>query len=61
MAGQMILLAETNYIIFVASPRLSSLRELKECKLFLSDIPLHDVTRELVLMNQQRIAEIEIR
>lgn len=27
---------------------------------FLSDIPLYDVTRELVLLNQQRIAEIDV-
>ena len=27
---------------------------------FLADIPIYDVTRELVLLNQQRIAEIDI-
>ena len=28
--------------------------------MYLSDIPLYDVTRELVLLNQQRVAEIEV-
>ena len=32
----------------------------QERGLYLSDIPVHDVTRELVLLNQQRIAEIDI-
>ena len=60
-AGQMIRLGDMNHIIFVGSPRLSSLTELQEKNLYLSDIPLYDVTRELVLLNQQRIAEIEVR
>lgn len=54
-------MTDVAHMIFVGSPRLTSLSELKERNLYLSDIPLHDVTRELVLMNQQRIAEIEIR
>jgi len=32
----------------------------QERGLYLSDIPVYDVTRELVLLNQQRIAEIDI-
>ena len=60
--GQMVSLgAGLDHLIFIGSPRLTSLSELQEKNLFLSDIPLYDVTRELVLLNQQRIAEIEIR
>jgi guanylate cyclase soluble subunit beta len=57
----MIHLEDINHMIFVGSPRLSSLNEMQECNLYLSDIPLYDVTRELVLLNQQRIAELEVR
>ena len=57
----MIYMEEEKQIIFIGSPRLSSLNELMECNVYLSDIPLYDVTRELVLLNQQRIAEIEVR
>ena len=57
----MIYLEEINHMIFIGSPRLSSLNELQESNLYLSDIPLYDVTRELVLLNQQRIAELEVR
>ena len=61
ISGQMVFMKEAKQIIFIGSPRLSSLNELMECNVYLSDIPLYDVTRELVLLNQQRIAEIEIR
>ena len=58
--GQMIWLADTKHMIFIGSPRLTSLNELIEMNVYLADIPLYDVTRELVLLNQQRIAEIDI-
>ena len=47
-------------MIFIGSPRLTSLDELMEMDVYLADIPLYDVTRELVLLNQQRIAEIDV-
>ncbi len=59
--GQMIWMTSISHMIFIGSPRLSSLNEMMERKMYLSDIPLYDVTRELVLLNQQRIAEIEVR
>lgn len=56
----MIWLEDIKHMIFISSPRISSLTELMEMNVFLSDIPLYDVTRELVLLNQQRIAEIDV-
>ena len=56
----MVLMEEVNLIIFIASPRLESLDEMERRNIYLCDIPLFDVTRELVLLNQQRIAEIEV-
>ncbi|KAH9496326.1 Guanylate cyclase soluble subunit beta-2 [Bulinus truncatus] len=56
----MIWLSDTLNMIFIGSPRLTSLNELMEMNVYLADIPLYDVTRELVLLNQQRIAEIDI-
>lgn len=60
VAGQMMWLSDIRHMIFICSPRLSSLSELMEMNVYLADIPLYDVTRELVLLNQQRIAEIDI-
>ncbi|KAI4581364.1 hypothetical protein MJG53_009807 [Ovis ammon polii x Ovis aries] len=42
------------------SPRLRSLQELEERRMHLSDIAPHDPTRDLILLNQQRLAEIEL-
>ena len=61
ITGQMIWLNDVSHMIFIGSPRLSSLNEMLERKMYISDIPGYDVTRELVLLNQQRIAEIEVR
>ncbi|ESO86153.1 hypothetical protein LOTGIDRAFT_129572, partial [Lottia gigantea] len=60
LKGQMIWLEDSQHMIFIGSPRITSLNELLEMNVYLSDIPLYDVTRELVLLNQQRIAEIDI-
>ena len=60
-SGQMVWLEDVDHILFIGSPRLSSLSDLEDRQLYLSDIPLYDVTRELVLLNQQRIAELEVR
>lgn len=57
----MIWLKDVNHIMFIGSPRLTNLNDLLERNLFLSDIPLYDVTRELVLLNQQRLAELDVR
>ncbi len=59
--GQMVHLPDINHVLFIGSPRLGSLNEMEEKHFFLSDIPLYDVTRELVLLNQQRIAELDVR
>ncbi|KAI0229136.1 Guanylate cyclase soluble subunit beta-2 [Lamellibrachia satsuma] len=60
LKGQMVWLEDNNYMVYIASLRVTSLTELQERGLYLSDIPVYDVTRELVLLNQQRIAEIDI-
>ena len=60
LKGQMIWIEEIRHMMYVSSPRLSSLSELMQLNIYLSDIPLYDVTRELILLNQQRIAEIDI-
>uniref|UniRef100_A0A1I8IZT5 guanylate cyclase n=1 Tax=Macrostomum lignano TaxID=282301 RepID=A0A1I8IZT5_9PLAT len=58
--GQMIFMEDTNLFLFVCSPRVMTLSEMMEKNIFMSDLPLYDVTRELLQVNQQRLAEIEI-
>lgn len=47
-------------MLYLCSPKLRSLEELEEQQMHLSDIAQHDRTRDLILFNQQRLAEIEL-
>uniref|UniRef100_A0A8C9DND3 guanylate cyclase n=1 Tax=Prolemur simus TaxID=1328070 RepID=A0A8C9DND3_PROSS len=60
LRGQMIWMESTRCMMYMCSPKLRSLQELEERKMHLSDIAPHDTTRDLILLNQQRLAEIEL-
>uniref|UniRef100_A0A8C6DW82 guanylate cyclase n=1 Tax=Moschus moschiferus TaxID=68415 RepID=A0A8C6DW82_MOSMO len=60
LQGQMIWMELLRCMLFLCSPRLCSLQELEERRMHLSDIAPHDPTRDLLLLNQQRLAEIEL-
>ncbi|XP_067947353.1 guanylate cyclase soluble subunit beta-2-like [Watersipora subatra] len=60
LKGQIIPEPLNKMLFFIGSPRIESLADLRQHNIYLSDIPIYDVTRELVLLNQQRIAEIEV-
>ena len=47
-------------MVYLCSPKLRSLQELEERGLHISDIAQHDTTRDLILLNQQRLAEMEL-
>lgn len=59
-AGQMIWMSSLGCMLYQASPLLRSLQELEERDMHISDIAPHDVTRDLILLNQQRLAEMEL-
>jgi hypothetical protein len=48
------------HILFLASPRISTIEELEHIGLYLSDIPIHDVTRDLLLLNRHFRVEMNI-
>lgn len=50
LKGQMIHLPESNSIMFLGSPRVDRLEELMGRGLHLSDIPIHDATRDVILV-----------
>ncbi|KAI4896833.1 hypothetical protein NFI96_006371 [Prochilodus magdalenae] len=50
LKGQMIHLPESNSIMFLGSPRVDRLEELMGRGLHLSDIPIHDATRDVILL-----------
>ena len=60
--GQMVLTSrrEGASILFLCSPRVNSVEELENQGLYLSDIPVHDVTRDLLLLNRHFRVEMNI-
>ncbi|XP_036154813.1 guanylate cyclase soluble subunit beta-2-like [Myotis myotis] len=60
LRGQMIWMESVRCMIYLCSPKLRSLQELEEHQMHLSDLAPHDTTRDLILLNQQRLAEMEL-
>ena len=57
LRGQMIYLPEVSSMLFLCSPRVRRLQDLEHRGLYLSDIPIHDATRGLLMMGQAAEAE----
>ncbi|XP_018425242.1 PREDICTED: guanylate cyclase soluble subunit alpha-2-like [Nanorana parkeri] len=55
--GQMIYVPESNSILFLGSPRVDKLDELMRRGLHLSEIPIHDATRDVILVGEQAKAQ----
>uniref|UniRef100_A0A7I5EBN4 guanylate cyclase n=1 Tax=Haemonchus contortus TaxID=6289 RepID=A0A7I5EBN4_HAECO len=60
LKGQMLPTCDGNYIIFLCSPYVTTVRDFIDLKLYLSDMPMYDATRDLVMLNQSRICQMEL-
>ncbi|XP_072399572.1 guanylate cyclase soluble subunit beta-1 [Diabrotica undecimpunctata] len=60
LKGQMLYVPETDLIVFLCYPSVVSLDDLTRRGLYISDIPLHDATRDLVLMSEQFEADYKL-
>ncbi|XP_075545758.1 guanylate cyclase soluble subunit beta-1-like isoform X1 [Dermacentor variabilis] len=60
LKGQMLYVPETELMLFLCSPSVLNLDDLNRRGLYLSDIPLHDATRDLVLLSEQFEAEYKL-
>ncbi|CAH1174093.1 unnamed protein product [Phaedon cochleariae] len=61
LKGQMVHCPESNSILFIASPFIDGLEGLTGSGLFISDIPLHDATRDVILVGEQARAQDGLR
>ncbi|XP_061781841.1 guanylate cyclase soluble subunit alpha-2 [Nerophis lumbriciformis] len=57
LKGQMIHLPESSSLMFLGSPRVDKLEELMGRGLHLSDIPIHDAARDVILVGEQAKAQ----
>ncbi|XP_071951380.1 guanylate cyclase soluble subunit alpha-2-like [Antedon mediterranea] len=55
--GQMIFLSRMDCVLFLGSPCVAKLEELTGRGLYLADIPIHDATRDVILMGEQTKAQ----
>jgi guanylate cyclase soluble subunit beta len=60
LKGQMLYVKEADSMLFLCSPSVLNLGDLNRRGLYLSDIPLHDATRDLVLLSEQFEAEYKL-
>ena len=59
LKGQMMLLEGDQRLLFIGSPYITSIPELLAAGLHINSIPIRDATRDLILLNQQRLSEVE--
>ncbi|KAG7314291.1 hypothetical protein KOW79_022787 [Hemibagrus wyckioides] len=57
LKGQMIFMSESNAVLFLGSPCVDRLEELTGRGLYLSDIPIHNALRDVVLVGEQAKAQ----
>ncbi|PBC34528.1 Guanylate cyclase soluble subunit beta-1 [Apis cerana cerana] len=60
LTGQMLYIPESDLVTFLCYPSVMNLDDLTRRSLYLSDIPLHDATRDLVLMSEQFEADYKL-
>ena len=60
LKGQMIYLEDSDAILFLCSPSISNIEDMRNKGLCLSDIPIHDATRDLVLLSENFQKELEL-
>ncbi|GLV36126.1 Guanylyl cyclase beta-subunit at 100B [Carabus blaptoides fortunei] len=60
LKGQMLYVPESDLVIFLCYPSVMNLDDLTRRGLYISDIPIHDATRDLVLMSEQFEADYKL-
>lgn len=56
----MVYCPESDSVLFIGSPFLDGLEGLTGSGLFISDIPLHDATRDVILVGEQARAQVHL-
>ena len=59
LKGQMIHLQESDAILFIGSPSVEKLDEMIGKGIYISDIPIHDATRDVILVGEQSKAQVK--
>uniref|UniRef100_A0AAF5DFP0 guanylate cyclase n=1 Tax=Strongyloides stercoralis TaxID=6248 RepID=A0AAF5DFP0_STRER len=60
LKGSMVHLEDQNYILYLCSFSVTTVREMVVNNLYLSDMQKHDGTRDLIMLNQSRMSQVEL-
>ncbi|KAL3079085.1 hypothetical protein niasHS_014867 [Heterodera schachtii] len=60
LKGSMHSVGNNNFLVFMCSFNVTTVNEMVERNLFLSDIQRHDSTRDLIMLNQSRMSQVEL-
>lgn len=60
LKGQMIHLTAVDDILFLGTPSVEKLDELIAKGLYISDLPIHDATRDVILVGEQTKAQVRV-
>lgn len=60
LKGQLIFLPESDSLMFLGSPSIEKLDELISKGLYISDVPIHDATRDVILVGEQTKAQVHV-
>ncbi|CEF69838.1 Adenylyl cyclase class-3/4/guanylyl cyclase domain and Heme-NO binding domain and Haem NO binding associated domain and NO signalling/Golgi transport ligand-binding domain-containing protein [Strongyloides ratti] len=60
LKGSMVHLEDQNYILYLCSLSVTTVREMIINNLYLSDMQKHDGTRDLIMLNQSRMSQVEL-
>ncbi|CAB3407957.1 unnamed protein product [Caenorhabditis bovis] len=60
LKGSMVFIDEGKYVLYLCSVNVTTVRELIERNLHLSDMQRHDGTRDVIMLNQSRMSQVEL-
>ncbi|TMS37820.1 hypothetical protein L596_004674 [Steinernema carpocapsae] len=60
LKGQMVLVNDGNYVLYVNSPHVTTVRECLDVNVCLNDMQSHDAMRDVIMLNQSRICQREL-
>lgn len=61
LKGQMSIVNGGSSILYMSSPDITTVSGLSDATFYLDNLPLHDATRDLIMLNTTRISQQELK
>lgn len=59
--GAMVYVNDGEHVVYLCSLNVTTVRELLDRSLYISDMQRHDSTRDLIMLNQSRMSQVELK